>query len=683
MDIKTLLRSIDIWSQWNHTFGAQADRLYHIFSTRTELLYEIMRVLASARSATPTQRWLRRWDHLRTALPPDVMRSLLIGLAGKPMWYAGPASDEEREMLCDFEALSPDMRERYSRTRIPTQELSMGLPFAELRQQNGSTRLWRKWQGSWYRYLPTIDAAKVRRISYGACWALADYPDEEVRQLLTQLLRKGIYAAAAALGQIGDDQAAWCLAYSASRTVNTTLRLHCQKALEQLATSRGLIAEDVLDQAIPAGELDGQGQRNWQCDEYQIRLTLTRGSNFLRRVLDPAGKVRNHLPEQLQKKYLHLWLLTASIRKDTAHILKMQKERLEHAMAVGRSWKYERWQAVFSHHALLAILASRLVWQLTNTDGSVTYALQLENGSWHSIDSKPVFPEPDTLLRLAHPAIMTPQEHHAWQKVLVMHDIVQPFKQMFRECYVLTPAEEETRVYSNRFAGFTLSYYGMQSLARKKEWSSVHNTYYREFPECGLRVYLWHEGYYAHRAYSHILHQIAFYPLDHPLLFGRPDLELDPACQELRVVPARILSEVMRDIDCFLLARSTGRVPVEAINKREVRDRGHHEVLTMRANLVHEIFEILGFGERVQIQGQAALVTGQRSSYRVELGSGNVFLEPSHRYLCIVPRSEASPLFLPFEKQDATTSEIISKILLLINDEQITDPTIVRQLVAV
>ena len=74
---------------------------------------------------------------------------------------------------------------------------------------------------------------------------------------------------------------------------------------------------------------------------------------------------------------------------------------------------------------------------------------------------------------------------------------------------------------------------------------------------------------------------------------------------------------------------------------------------------------------------------GQKRTYKIHLGSGNILMEPNDEYLCIVPdsRSPATPddLFLPFEG-DSTLSIIISKALLLADDAKIKDPTIARQI---
>lgn len=77
------------------------------------------------------------------------------------------------------------------------------------------------------------------------------------------------------------------------------------------------------------------------------------------------------------------------------------------------------------------------------------------------------------------------------------------------------------------------------------------------------------------------------------------------------------------------------------------------------------------------------VVRGEKRTYKIHLGSGNILMEPNDEYLCIVPdsRSREGPggLFLPFEG-DGTLSIIISKALLLADDARIKDPTITRQI---
>ena len=57
-----------------------------------------------------------------------------------------------------------------------------------------------------------------------------------------------------------------------------------------------------------------------------------------------------------------------------------------------------------------------------------------------------------------------------WRAHLENRQLTQPFKQAHREIYLLTDAERETRVYSNRFAGHILRQHQLASLARERGW---------------------------------------------------------------------------------------------------------------------------------------------------------------------------------------------------------------------
>ena len=57
-------------------------------------------------------------------------------------------------------------------------------------------------------------------------------------------------------------------------------------------------------------------------------------------------------------------------------------------------------------------------------------------------------------------------------------------------------------------------------------------------------------------------------------------------------------------------------------------------------------------------------------------------MAPNDQYLCIVPGNAGKggeKVFLPFEG-DGVLAIILSKAALLMNDDRITDPTILRQL---
>jgi hypothetical protein len=76
-------------------------------------------------------------------------------------------------------------------------------------------------------------------------------------------------------------------------------------------------------------------------------------------------------------------------------------------------------------------------------------------------------------------------------------------------------------------------------------------------------------------------------------------------------------------------------------------------------------------------------VDGQKHTYRIHVGSGNILMSPNDQYLCIVPaRGTKKPTgvrFVPFEG-DEVLAVVLSKAFLLADDRRITNPSIVRQI---
>lgn len=79
-------------------------------------------------------------------------------------------------------------------------------------------------------------------------------------------------------------------------------------------------------------------------------------------------------------------------------------------------------------------------------------------------------------------------------------------------------------------------------------------------------------------------------------------------------------------------------------------------------------------------EGHFAYIEGKLASYKIHLGSGVIHIQPGN-YLCIVPKMELNEqVYLPFADTDLRTSEIVSKIFLLLNDDKITDKSILSQI---
>ncbi|WP_323153876.1 DUF4132 domain-containing protein [Pseudomonas alvandae] len=261
-------------------------------------------------------------------------------------------------------------------------------------------------------------------------------------------------------------------------------------------------------------------------------------------------------------------------------------------------------------------------------------------------------------LRIAHPFhLFTAGQLSAWQKEVVTHRRVQPFKQAFRELYLLTPAERETALWSNRFAGHRLKGKVAARLLQVRNWStsSVEDIYY-ESKEHGIYAL------FNFLDTGHYLSETEHFTFD-TIAFHR-----DQKAIPLEQVPPLLFSEVMRDAD--LLVSVAYAADSYATS---------NETLQRRAELVGELIQGLGL-QNVKCEGHFLHVTGQRASYRIHLGSAAIHIEPGN-YLCIVPVvASAEAFYLPFADTDRKMAEVLSKMFLLLDDMDITDSQILEQI---
>jgi hypothetical protein len=104
---------------------------------------------------------------------------------------------------------------------------------------------------------------------------------------------------------------------------------------------------------------------------------------------------------------------------------------------------------------------------------------------------------------------------------------------------------------------------------------------------------------------------------------------------------------------------------------------------TTRKAVLERLVPRLKIADRCTFSDRFLVVRGDKRTYKIHLGSGNILMAPNDQYLCIVPdsrpRSKQEEVFLPFEG-DSTLSIIVSKALLLAEDTKIKDPSITRQI---
>lgn len=519
-------------------------------------------------------------------------------------------------------------------------------------------------------------------------------------------------AAIHALSMIDDPAAVGQIARLAASVKSKPTLNALNKALDARAAALGISREEVEELSVPDYGLARVGGRTERLGEAECEITVEAdGVKLLWRnasgktVKSPPADVKRDHPETVKE-------LKATV-KDIAKMVSAQSERLDRQYLARRHWHFAAWRERYLDHPLVGTVARRLIWIVDGT-AAVHFG-----GELRAVDGEPVKAADDAAVTLWHPIGRELTEVLAWRDLLEHHGIVQPFKQAHREVYLLTAAEENTRVYSNRFAAHILKQHQYNALAGARGWDNqlrllVDDSFTptsKQLPQWGLRAEFWVEGIgddfntdctesgtFLRLASD----QVRFYREDSPRNYahagggGYAQLVRDPddATEPLPLaeIPPLVLSEVLRDVDLFVGVSSVGNDPEWSDGGPEGRFQEYWHSYSFgdlgataltRRELLQRLVPRLAIADRAEIDGKYLRVRGDIRTYKIHLGSGNILMEPDNEYLCIVPKQAGTAadgkVFLPFDG-DRVLSLILSKALLLAKDTAITDGTITSQI---
>jgi hypothetical protein len=374
----------------------------------------------------------------------------------------------------------------------------------------------------------------------------------------------------------------------------------------------------------------------------QPEITVCRGDKALKSIPAPLKK---------DKKIAELSGRVTELKRQSSRM----KRSLESAMCRGDTFSASE-LAELCGNALLAPLMERLI---LIGDGVTGYPDR--NGKAlrdHQGQLEPV--KQSDSLRIAHPYdLLKSGAWDSWQRECFQAERVQPFKQAFRELYVVTRQERSDGAQSRRYAGHQVHERQAMALLAQRRWITPGDVW-KAFPEIGIRAGLT----FNYGAGTPL--EVEGLTID-SVVFQR---RAEHKCMRLAEVPPRVFSEVMRDIDLVVSVAPIGGVDPEA----------SASTVEMRGSLLRETCRLLQL-ENLRIKDSHVLITGKLGDYSVHLRSGTVHRMPGGA-LCLVPvhSQHRGRLFLPFADDDPRTAEVISKVLLLARDAEIQDPTILEQL---
>jgi hypothetical protein len=493
----------------------------------------------------------------------------------------------------------------------------------------------------------------------------------------------------AVLGRRGDAAAIAALVQLQRDTQHRGHLTQIAAALDEAAGTAGISRSELTELTISDAGFDRHRERRVGSASGDVTAVLSLDDHAkVRLVWEHGGTTTAKPPEHADPE------LVRTLKRDAAELKKLvagERDRLEDLLVEDREWPLDTWRQRYADHPVTGSLANRLLWTIID-EGRAVAALPAPEGRFTLAGGATIEPGPLARVRVWHPVDADPEVVGAWRDHIMGNELVQPFKQAFRETYALTPAEEETRVYSNRFAAHVLRYQQMYALLKQRRWGTNYlggwdggheGEAKRDFPVGGLRAVFFHQ-----QTADDNLGTVEYCVTDQvrfQRLRGRNREEVP-----LADVPKVVFSEAMRDVDLFVGVCSIATDPTWADRGADRRFAywesaafgdlsGHGEV---RRHVIERLLPKLKIRDRAKLDGNYLVVTGRKHTYRIHVGSGNILMSPNDRYLCIVPARDRKPAgvrFLPFEG-DEILSVVLSKALLLADDHRITDPSIVRQL---
>jgi len=454
------------------------------------------------------------------------------------------------------------------------------------------------------------------------------------------------------------------LLFRLARQGSKRARQAARESLDILRSRAGAVDLSHLEKRLDLASawadagLEGRPARVWwDIVGCRIKLSVAAGKVTLRAY--SGSRPLASLPAAVRRHPDYAEIREA--RVELARGYRYFRRRLEEAMVEATSYSGRDF-AVLLANPMVRSLASRLI-------------LTVDGRPFHWTPSDPLDDcrPPAEIGRAARVAVAHPldlSEAHAlteWQQRVIDARIPQPFKQVFREVYLIGETERAATS-CGRFAGHPLIARRAFALLRGRGYSPRRGDAVNDWPSHHVRVHLhW-----------------AAPDEDAGRLLARTDAADSVTSgavwfesergESLRLadVPPIVFSETLRDADLLASRAAAGELGFTS-----------EQTLRLRATVVRYLARALDLTNiYVGDNNLHALVEGRRAMYRVHLGSGSVHLENTRRHLDL--RSVASEHLhnLVAESMDPLTARILGTIGALSRDDQITDPHFLQQLPA-
>ncbi len=365
--------------------------------------------------------------------------------------------------------------------------------------------------------------------------------------------------------------------------------------------------------------------------------------------VEKKGSVLKSIPTKYNK---HDYIKELKqVKKELKEQFSRTKKSFETAMIDEVSFNYKEIKSL-KKHPVIAPIIDKLLWSCKGSCGWISDDDQLV-----TLDGERNLSDADALT-ITHPTgLLENRTWPEWQTYIMEHEIKQPFKQVFREVYVMTDEEKMNDGYTNRFAGYQIEPKQAYGLLKSRDW--VVNDYegfekINHIHDLRIDLYCYADWYTPASIESPTLEKVMF--MDNKT--GKT--------KDMQKLSDVIFSEVMRDLDLVVSVAYVGGVDV-AMN---------HSTIEMRQRILAYnlgLFKVNNY----TMENYHIYIQGTYGTYSVHLGSGIIHMEGKGMLPVFPVHSQhRGHIFLPFVDEDPKTAEIMSKVLMLAKDDQIKDPSV-------
>jgi predicted DNA-binding WGR domain protein len=260
------------------------------------------------------------------------------------------------------------------------------------------------------------------------------------------------------LAAIGSDAALMHLNGIASKVKFKTLQERAREKIAAIAQARDLTPVELADRLVPDLGLDDSGTLKL---DFGPRAFFVAFDETLKPfVKDAQGSRLKDLPKPVRSDDTTLAEIASAqykqVKKDAKAVASLQVIRLEMAMVDRRRWRLADFRMFFVEHPLMRHLTTRLLWGVYAGDTLQRTVRVAEDFSFADEHDVLVTLADDAWLGIAHVLEIPEAVRAAFSQVLMDYKILQPFAQLHRETYVLTP-EEANDSQIQRFKDKTVS----------------------------------------------------------------------------------------------------------------------------------------------------------------------------------------------------------------------------------